>query len=229
MSSDQVTTKHNANRREMMLSIFASVFFDVILAMVAFVVAKNSGASDTTAYFVSMVGPLLGLGFEFIRHRRLDGVAITILAIIGLQLLISLIGSTDPKVLLLKDSVFTGGLGLVLLASLTPLFRRPLLFYMGRKFGTDGTEAGLAYWDSLWQFEGFRHSQRMITGVWGTAYVIEAIAKAGWVLALPFDTAYFLNQLGPLLVTAALMGWTVWYAMRARKAGQAREAAAAAG
>ncbi|MGR6997727.1 hypothetical protein ACU686_05785 [Yinghuangia aomiensis] len=31
---------------------------------------------------------------------------------------------------------------------------RPLMFYFGRKFATDGSEAGVAYWNSMWQYEG---------------------------------------------------------------------------
>lgn len=202
--------------------------FDVVLAIVIFQVAKNQGASDTVAYLVSTIGPVLGLIVEFVRHRRVDAVSVVILLIIAISLAISLVGSTDPKVLLLKDSVFTGALGVVLLVSLLPLFPRPLMYYLGRKFGTDGTAAGVAWWDSLWQYPSFRRSQRMITGVWGLGFLFEAIVKTIWVLALPFDLAYTLNQIGPLVVTAALMAWTFVYAARVRKAGEQRAAAHAA-
>ena len=79
---------------------------------------------------------------------------------------------------------------------------------------------------SLWQYPSFRHSQRMITGVWGACYLAEAVAKVIWVLMLPFDTAYLLNQVVPLVISVALMGWTIWYANRTRRAGEQRAAAA---
>ncbi len=210
------------NGREMFFSILTSVLFDVVLSIVIFQVAKNNGASDVAAYLWASIGPLLGLAFEFLRHRRVDVVGVVILAIILVSAGISLIGSTDPKALLLKDSVFTGAIGLIILASLTPLLPRPLMFYMGRKFGTDGTDAGVAWWNSLWQYEGFRHSQRVITAVWGVGFLVEAILKTAWVLMLPFDTAYTLNQIGPLVVTIGLMIWTMAYAGKARRAGEER-------
>lgn len=224
--SETATGQHRPGRRwdvrEMVIGLVMTVVFDVGLSIAIFTVAKNMGASDVAAYLYSAAGPLLGMAVEFIRHRRIDVVGAVILAIIALSIAVTLIGSDDPTVLLLKDSALTGGLGLLILASLTPLFPRPLMYYMGRKFGTDGTEAGAAWWDSLWQYPSFRHSQRVITGVWGAGYLAEAIAKVTWVLMLPFDTAYLLNQIVPLVVTVVLMGWTMWYANRTRRAGERR-------
>ena len=208
--------------KEMAISIASTLVFDIGLSIAVFQLAQSNGAGDVAAYLWSSIGPLVGLSVEFVRHRRIDSVGLVVLGIIVLSALISVIGSSDPKVLLLKDSVFTGVIGLVFLLSLTPLFRRPLMWYMGRKFGSDGTDAGVAYWDSLWQYPGFRRSQRMITGVWGAGFVAEAALKTMWVLALPFDTAYLLNQFGPLAVTVVLMGWTIWYGQRVRRAGEAR-------
>ena len=214
--------QHKFDGKEMAISIASTLVFDIGLSIFIFQLAQGNGAGDVASYLWSSIGPLVGLAVEFIRHRRIDSIGLVVLGIIVLSALISVIGSTDPKVLLLKDSVFTGAIGVVILLSLTPLFRRPLMWYMGRKFGTDGTDAGVAYWESLWQYAGFRHSQRMITGVWGAGFVIEAVLKTLWVLALPFDTAYVLNQIAPLAVTAVLMGWTIWYAGKVRRAGEER-------
>ncbi|MFT4217661.1 MAG: VC0807 family protein [Micropruina sp.] len=205
--------------REMVIGLLVSMVFDIGLSIAIFSVAKDLGASDLAAYLYSSVGPLVGMAIEFVRHRRIDIVGVVILAIIALSLAVTLIGSHDPTVLLLKDSALTGGLGVVILASLTPLFPRPLMYYLGRKFGTDGTAAGAAWWASLWQYPSFRRSQRVITGAWGAGYLGEAIAKVAWVLTLPFDTAYLLNQVVPLVITVVLMAWTMWYAARTRRAG----------
>ena len=60
--------------------------FDVVLAIVIFQVAKSQGASDTVAYLVSTIGPVLGLIVEFVRHRRVDAVSVVILLIIAISL-----------------------------------------------------------------------------------------------------------------------------------------------
>ncbi len=226
-STEATSPSRRWNSREMVIGLLVTVVFDVGLSITVFSVAKNMGASDVTAYLYSAVGPLLGMAVEFIRHRRIDIVGVVILAIIVLSVAVTVIGSDDPTVLLLKDSALTGGLGVLILASLTPLFPRPLMYYMGRKFATDGTEAGVAWWSSLWQYPSFRHSQRVITAAWGVGYLAEAVAKVAWVLLLPFDTAYLLNQVVPLAVTVVLMGWTIWYANRTRRDGERRAAEAA--
>ncbi len=210
----------------MLVGLLITAVFDVGLSIAIFSVAQSQGAGEVAAYLYSAAGPLLGMATEFIRHRRIDIVGVVILAIIVLSVAVTVIGSDDPTVLLLKDSALTGGLGLVVLASLTPLFPRPLMYYLGRKFGTDGTADGAAWWASLWQYPAFRRSQRTITAVWGAGYVVEAVAKVAWVLMLPFGTAYLLNQVVPLIVTVALMGWTIWYASRVRRRGEQARAAA---
>jgi hypothetical protein len=110
-----------------------------------------------------------------------------------------------------------------------PLFRKPLMFNYGLKFGTDGTKAGVQEWYDLWdRFPAFRHTQYLINNTWGIAYVLEAGIKVACTYLLPFRTAYAVNQILPLVVLGGLIAWTMAYGMKQRKAGERRAAAAAA-
>src|SRR3954471_24515124 len=75
-----------------------------------------------------------------------------------------------------NSSVTTGLLGLVFLGSL--LTRRPLTFYFGRRFATDGSPVQRDWWDGLWQYPQFRSVQRRLCVWWGVVLVGEAVIRA---------------------------------------------------
>ncbi len=222
------SAQHTFDKREMAINLGISLGFDVGLSILIFQLAHDHGLSDTAAYLVASIGPVLGLIVEIVRHRRIDKVAIVVILLIALSAAVALIGSTDSKIVLFKDCALTGGIGLVVLLSLIPIVPRPLMFYMGQKFGTDGTAEGVQAWDALWQHPQFRHTQRMITGVWGAVFVFEAVTKAIAIQVLSFDAAYYVTQFWPLLVTFGAVAWTIVYARKAAMEGMARAAARAA-
>jgi hypothetical protein len=44
----------------------------------------------------------------------------------------------------------------------------------GPRFATNGTAEAVSRWNSLWQYQGFRRSQRILTIVWGVTWLGEA-------------------------------------------------------
>lgn len=212
---------HSFSRGSMVISLLLTVVFDIGLAIVIFQVARHRGASAFASYLLATIGPLLGMGISLLRTRRLGGVSIIILAEILVSAAVAPIGSRDPIILLLKDSAETGIFGLVVLLSALPLFPKPLMFFFGLKFGTDGTATGVAWFYDLWdKYPGFRRSQYVINTVWGLGFLVEAGLKAAGVYAFSYDTAYTFNKIAPFVVLAALIFWTISYASRVRRAGE---------
>lgn len=103
---------------------------------------------------------------------------------------------------------------------------RPLVFYFGQRFATGGTPEGIKWWNGLWQYEGFRHSQRVINVVWGIAFLVEAIVKAILIAALSFDSAYVWTQILPIVAVAIALLFTFRMARKAREEGKRRAAQA---
>lgn len=162
---------------------------------------------------------------EFARHRKLSMFSVFILTLQAIAALVALIGSTDPKVLILKDSCMTGALGLVFLGSCA--VGKPVTYYLGQKFATDGSPEGAGEWDRMWrEYPTFRRTQRIVGLVWGVAYLVEAAIRVVAVYTLPFDVAFNVGAVLPLLVTGLVIAWTFWYGARARRLGEARTAAA---
>src|SRR5208337_5202234 len=78
---------------------------------------------------LSSIPPILWSVMELARFRRLD--AVSLLAVIGIFLSLAAMAlGGNPRLLLARESLVTGIIGLLFLASL--LLPRPLMFYLAR-------------------------------------------------------------------------------------------------
>lgn len=214
----------HSSARERVISLGSMCLFDIGASLLLFNVARGQGVGEVQAYLLSMLGPLISIAIEFVRHRKLSMFSVFVLTLQALSVVLALVGSTDPKVLLLKDSGLTGGVGLVFLGSM--LFGKPLTYVFGLKFGTDGSPEQAAEWARMWDaYPRFRRVQRLICTVWGLAYLAEALIRVVCVYTLPFDTAYNIGAITPIVVTILVVAWTFAYGARARAEGERRRAA----
>lgn len=215
--------------RSLVVSLLLTLVIDIGLSIAIFTLLTDHGVAAGVAYLVAGVAPVLGMLVNWIRTRKLGGVSVIVLVTLLISALVTLIGSQDLRVLLLKDAVLTGGFGLVTLVSALPVFGKPLMFAYGLKFGTDGTREGVQEWYDLWdRYPAFRHTQYLINNTWGIAYLLEAGTKVAGAYLLPYHAAYAVNQILPWVVLAGLIFWTISYGNAQRKAGDARRAAAEA-
>src|SRR5664280_332529 len=178
-----------------------TLLFNVVLPTVTYSLLSDRGASQVTALLLSGVWPLLETVASLLRQRTMDEFSIFVLILIGLSVVAAL-GFNNPRLLLVKESAVTGLFGVVLLVSL--LAPRPLMFYFGRKFATNGTPESLAWWNGLWRFRNFRSTQRTITLVWGVAMVAEALLHVWLTYQLSVSSAVLVFNLLPYLVTGSL-------------------------
>ncbi|WP_035799197.1 VC0807 family protein [Kitasatospora mediocidica] len=199
-----------------------SIGFNVVAPIVIYNQLHAHGVGDFTALLLSGLGPVLDIAVYLAWHRRVDEFAIVSLVFVALTAVVSLVGPHDARLLLVKDSFVTGLFGVLCLVSLAA--PRPLMFYFGRKFATDGTAAAAAWWNGLWVHPGFRRIQRNLTIGWGVGYLAEAALRIALVYTLSTGAMVTVNNVLPYAVTGGLVLWTITYAKRA----QARDAAAAA-
>src|SRR5450755_485823 len=136
-----------------LLNWVPTLLFNVVLPTATYSLLSGHGTSEVTALVASSVWPLLETVGSLCWRRRMDEFSIFTLIILALSAVAAL-GFNSPRLLLLKESAITGLFGLVMLGSL--LAPRPVMFYFGRRFATDGTPASLAWWNGLWRYSGFR-------------------------------------------------------------------------
>ncbi|MGA6152241.1 VC0807 family protein [Stenotrophomonas sp. NPDC087984] len=187
---------------------------------------RDHGWSEFAALLLSSAWPVVDGAVHIVWRRRLDELAIVTLVFIVITAVVSTVGAHSARALLIKDSAVTGLFGLLCLATL--LTPRPLMFYLGRKFATDGTEASTTWWNGLWNVDGFRKAMLTMTTVWGVAYCMESAVRIVLSYTLRTDTMVVLSPVLIYAVLASLGVWTGVYGKRSRRKGQARAAAAAA-
>jgi intracellular septation protein A len=192
-----------------------TILFNVVLPLLTYFMLIGQGVPAVPALLASGGWPLIELGLSFVLQRRLDDFAVLTLIFIALGVVAGL-GFNSARLVLVKESIVTGLFGVLTLVSLA--LSRPLMFYFGRKFATDGTPEGIAYWNDLWRYPAFRHTQRVITVVWGVVFVAEALLRIGLTYALSTSAMATVSTVLPFVVTGSLIFWTVSYGRRAKAA-----------
>ncbi|GAA2813470.1 VC0807 family protein [Streptomyces showdoensis] len=202
-----------------------TIGLNVVAPVLTFGALTDRGWSDFTALLLSGVWPVVDTVVHLVWHRKTDEFAVVTLFFLALTAVVSLVGAHSARALLVKDSAVTGLFGALCLATL--LAPKPLMFYFGRRFSTDGTAESHAWWNGLWQFEGFRTVMRRMTIVWGVAYLVEAAARVGLSYTLSVGAMVVANPVLIYGTLGLLVLWTIRTAKKGRAEGAARAEAAA--
>ncbi|GHA68553.1 VC0807 family protein [Streptomyces termitum] len=204
-----------------------TIGLNVVAPIVTYdVLTGDRGWSEFAALLAGSAWPVLDSAIMMAWRRKVDEFAVVTLVFLVITALVSLIGAHTARALLVKDSGVTGLFGLLCLATL--LASRPLMFYFGRKFATDGTPESTAWWNGMWQYEGFRSTMRTMTLVWGVAYLAEALTRIALAYVLPTDTMVVVSPVMIYGVLGALGVWTAWFGRRRAAEGRRRAAEAEA-
>ncbi|MFF4387003.1 VC0807 family protein [Streptomyces sp. NPDC001552] len=204
-----------------------TIGFNVVAPIITYnALTKDHGWSEFSALLLSSAWPVLESVISLAWRRKLDEFAVVTLVFLVITAVVSLVGAHSARALLIKDSGVTGLFGLLCLGTL--LAPRPLMFYFSRKFATDGTPESTAWWNGLWQYEGFRTTLTRMTLVWGLTYVAEAIVRIALAYTLSASTMVMLSPIMIYGVMAVLGVWTALYAKRSQAEGERRRAEAAA-
>ncbi|MFG2709251.1 VC0807 family protein [Streptomyces goshikiensis] len=201
-----------------------TIGLNVVAPVITYNQLRDHGYSEFAALLISSAWPVLDTVISVAWRRKLDEFAVITLVFLVITAVVSLVGAHSARALLIKDSGVTGLFGALCLATL--LARRPLIFYFGRKFATDGTPESTAWWNGLWEFEGFRRTMTVMTTVWGVAYLAEAALRIALAYALPTDTMVIISPIMVYAVLGMLAVWTTLYGKRSQREGERHAAAA---
>lgn len=203
--------------RARLINLLLLALLDVGLAILVFGLVDDATGNHALAYLAASVSPLLGGIVQHLRSKAFSGVSALILVFTFASAAVAVVGGSDERLLLVKDSVVTGVFGLTFLVSLLPFFRRPLGFSFGQRFATAGTAQSAAWWDGLWRYPSFRASQHLVTVVWGVVFVTEAAIRVIAAYTLPFSTAFGVSSVLPLVAFGLALAGTFLIAARSRR------------
>ena len=197
-----------------------SIVLNAVVPVLLYRLTKRYfSASDLIALSAAALFPL-GLSIlDAGRSRTLDPVAVlSLMSIVVSMIAVALGGST--RLLLIRESLFTGAFGVACFVSLG--FPRPIMFYFGRHFAAGRDSASIAEFNAGWKREEFRRVTRLVTVVWGATSVGEFLLRVALVYTMPVPVVLVISPiiLGGLLI--ATIVWTFAYIrrMRARRGRQ---------
>jgi hypothetical protein len=199
-------------------SLLPSLLVNAVVPVVIYQFLTGQGFTALTALCVAALFPALGTLVGWKRTQHLDIIGVVSLAFIAAGMATSLI-SGDPIFLLAKESFLTAAFGLGCFASL--LMPRPLMFYFGRRFASMSNPAAAASFDKGWQHPSFRRVIRLMTIVWGSGYVTEALVRVALLAILPIPVYLIVSQGLVFGVTVGLIAWTMAYGRKASRQAEA--------
>lgn len=217
--------KQHPAKKGMLFNIVVTAI-EVGGSIALFHVARRMGASDVVSYLVGSVAPVVGGFIIWARARKFSGASAAIFAFTAVSAIIALVGSTAPKVLLYKDCAATALIGLIFLGSCV-VARRPVVFYMAQRYGTDGTHDGMAVFDKMWDaYHEFRKGMYVTSYVWAAVFLVQAAITALIIHQTTYSTAYDYDQILPLVATGLGILASLAIGRYFAKKGRARGAAA---
>src|SRR6266700_902748 len=163
-----------------------SLLVNAVLPFIIYTLLKNyTHISEFMALVATGVPSLVDSIAGIIRNRRIDFIAGVVLFGLAISLGLTALGSS-PKLLLVRESLFTFAFGLACLISL--LFPKPIGFYTGRQFVAGNNPERIARYNSMWQFATFRTAIRMQTVIWGVGLLVEAAVRTYLVFSMSVAT-----------------------------------------
>ncbi|HLY73945.1 MAG TPA: VC0807 family protein [Planctomycetota bacterium] len=205
----------NAAHRPLVISLLWDIALNTAIPAACYFLAKRFiSPSEMTDLIAATIFPILKSVYELARRRELDPVAVLVLLGVTASILALCVGG-DPRVLLIRESFFTGAFGAACLLSLA--LPRPIMFYFGRYFIAGKDPQKRDTFNEKWQNPVVRRAHRLITAVWGLVYLGEFAIRVVLVYTLP---APIVLAVTPLLIGVGTMStiiWTFHYANRVRR------------
>jgi hypothetical protein len=208
--------------RRILRSLVPNLVISGVFPYIRYQVLTGNGVAAVTALVAGSAFPLAYALWDWIRAHRLNFIAGISLFFIVISAVASLV-SGSTRFTLLKESFFTGVFGLVFFGSL--LASRPVMFYIARESSTGGDPEMGRQWDDRWQYASFRRGMRVMTVMWGTTFIADALIRAALVFILSTSVFLVASQVLFYSMFAATLFLTIGYGRRAQRRGMAEHRA----
>jgi hypothetical protein len=195
-------------------SIVWGIVLNAVVPVVLYRLSKRYWShSELTALLVATTFPLGKSIFDLTRSGRIDPISIVVLLGILTDGVAVLFGG-GPRLLLVRESLFTGAFGFACLLSL--LLPRPMMFYFGRHFMAGADPERQARFNAGWQLPEVRFCNRLITTVWGCLFVAELIFRIVLIYSVSVAAVLVISPIVLGTLTLVTMIWAFSYGHQVR-------------
>ncbi|MEU3984641.1 VC0807 family protein [Streptomyces sp. NPDC026672] len=159
-----------------------TVVCDIALPVGLFYLLRELGLGETAALLLSGVVPAVHTLYSVLRRRKVDALGVFTLTLLVVSAAASLL-TADPRIILARGSLLTALAGLWLLVTL--FTARPFTYQALRSLLPGRSER----LETLWTGDhSFRRLWRVLTVVWGTGLLVDAVIRLIMAYTLPVDS-----------------------------------------
>jgi uncharacterized membrane protein len=188
-----------------MRPLFQTILLDVAPPLAAYYGLRALGMSEYIALVSATVLSGLRVLYGIVKARRLDPFAGYLLLTFGLSLAVGL-ATTDPKLVLVGNTVVNGIGGLIFLGSC--VIGTPLTQIVGDRFAAADDDPNAA------EASQRRRIHVQLSAMWGVGLLLEVVIRLVVIDAVSVDTANGVNSVITLVVIGLLVLATVMVGRR---------------
>lgn len=179
-----------SSKRKLIQTIVVSLVINGLIPVVVY----NLLLSHYSSFISLLVATLIPLGdnlFHIMKYKKADAFGLFMLTGFVLSLLAFVLGGNE-RLILLRESMVTGLLGLIFIGSL--FFAKPLIYHFAIRFSASEETEKKGQFQKNWEIPYFRLVLRIMTAIWGIALLGEAIVKVILVYELSISAFLALSQ-----------------------------------
>ena len=208
-----MVTEQAPTQRPSMRPLFQTILLDVAPPLVAYYGLRALGVSEYVALLSATVLSGARVVYGVVKSRRLDPFAVYLLLTFGLSLAVGL-ATTDPKLILIGNTLVNGIGGLLFLGSC--VVGTPLTQVVGERFRpADDAEP------TPDEARRIRRVHVRLSAMWGVGLLVEVAIRLVVIAHLSVDAANGVNSAVTLPVIGLLVLATVVVSRRAAPAADA--------
>ena len=196
-----------SSKRKVIQSVIVSILINGLVPVVVYNLLLDHFSSFVSLLLATMV-PLLDNLYHIVKHRKADAFGLFMLTAFVLSLLAFLLGGNE-KLILMRESLVTGLLGLIFIGSL--FYSKPLIYHFAIRFSSNDESVQKGKFANNWEYSYFRFVIRLMTAVWGIALLAEAVIKTILVYELSISAFLAVSQIIFYSVLGVTILWTVIY------------------
>jgi len=196
-----------SSKRKVIQSVIVSILINGLVPVVVYNLLLDHFSSFVSLLLATLV-PLLDNLYHIVKHRKADAFGLFMLTAFVLSLLAFLLGGNE-KLILMRESLVTGLLGLIFIGSL--FYSKPLIYHFAIRFSSNDESVQKGKFANNWEYSYFRFVIRLMTAVWGIALLAEAVIKTILVYELSISAFLAISQIIFYSVLGVTILWTVIY------------------
>ncbi|MEH7075413.1 VC0807 family protein [Neobacillus drentensis] len=196
-----------SSKRKVIQSIIVSILINGVVPVVVYNLLLDYFTSFVSLLLATLV-PLLDNLYHIVKYRKFDAFGLFMLTGFILSLMAFLLGGSE-KLILMRESLVTGILGLIFIGSL--FYSKPLIYHFAIRFSSNDEPDQKSKFANNWEFSYFRFVIRLMTAVWGIALLVEAVIKTILVFELSISAFLAVSQIIFYSVLGVTILWTVIY------------------